>query len=70
VGEARYANGDRSKGVHNPFLSPALLVASLNAVQTTYFTPVVRLSPEAQGIVDRINAKLLRGRAPSPISSR
>jgi predicted CXXCH cytochrome family protein len=70
VGEARYANGDRSKGVHNPFLSTALLAASINAVQAQYFTPTVRLSPEGQAVLDRVNAKVLRGRAPSPISSR
>ncbi|HEX6105144.1 MAG TPA: hypothetical protein VFZ26_06130, partial [Gemmatimonadales bacterium] len=70
VAEARYANGDRSKGVHNPFLSTALLAASINAVQTTYFAAPIRLSPEGQAIVDRVNAKVLAGRAPSPISSR
>jgi hypothetical protein len=70
VGEARYANGDRSRGVHNPFLSTALLAASINAVQGEYFGAAVRLSPEAQALLDRVNAKVLRGRAPSPISSR
>jgi hypothetical protein len=39
-------------------------------VQAQYFTPAVRLSPEAQAVLDRVNAKVLRGRAPSPISSR
>jgi hypothetical protein len=70
VGEARYANGDRSKGVHNPFLSTALLAASINAVQAEYFPAAIRLSPEAQAILDRVNAKVLRGRAPGTINSR
>jgi hypothetical protein len=73
VAPARYANGDRSRGVHNPFLSTALLAASINAVQATYFPPptaAVRISPRAQAIVDRVNAQVLRGRAPSSISSR
>jgi predicted CXXCH cytochrome family protein len=70
VGENRYANGDRSKGVHNPFLSAALLAASLNAVQDTYFAPPIRLSAEAQAVLDRVNAKLLRSRAANVISSR
>ncbi|HEX4813017.1 MAG TPA: hypothetical protein VFV66_09735, partial [Nonomuraea sp.] len=71
VGEARYGNGDRSKGVHNPFLSTGLLAASINAVEAEYFAAAaVRLSPEAQAVLDRVNAKVLRGRAPSPISSR
>jgi predicted CXXCH cytochrome family protein len=71
VAEARYANGDRSRGVHNPFLSTALLAASINAVQAAYFAPpAARLSPEAKALVDRVNAQVLRGRAPSPISSR
>jgi hypothetical protein len=70
VAEARYANGDRSKGVHNPFLGPALLAASINAVQATYFSAPIRLPPKAQAVLDRVNAKVLRGRAPGPISSR
>lgn len=35
-GENRYSNGDRSKGVHNPFLARALLAASINELRTRY----------------------------------
>ena len=69
VAENRDSNGDRSKGVHNPFLSVELLVASINSVQATYALSV-RLSPEAQAIVDRVNRELLRSRAPHTVSSR
>jgi predicted CXXCH cytochrome family protein len=58
VGEDRYANGDRSKGVHNPFLSTQLLAASIQAVQTTYGLGAVKLTPEAKALLDRVNAKL------------
>ena len=70
VAENRYANGDRSKGVHNPFLSTALLAASINSVQDEYFSPTVRLSPQAQAVLDRVNSKLLRTRAVPALSSR
>ena len=36
VAEARHGNGDRSKGVHNPFLSVDLLAASVNSLQDAY----------------------------------
>ena len=70
VGENRYANGDRSKGVHNPFLSTSLLAASINAVQAEYFPAPIRLPPRAQGVLDRVNAKLVRTRNTPAISSR
>ncbi len=38
-GENRYANGDRSRGVHNPFLARALLGASINELRTAYALP-------------------------------
>lgn len=69
VGEERYANGDRSKGVHNPFLSTALLAASIEALQATYGVSV-RLSPEAQAILQRMSPQLQQRRTPGPISSR
>jgi predicted CXXCH cytochrome family protein len=36
IAEGRYANGDKSMGVHNPFLAQALLAASIDAVSDTY----------------------------------
>jgi predicted CXXCH cytochrome family protein len=36
VGEDRYDNGDKSMGVHNPFLAQAILSASIDAVTDTY----------------------------------
>ncbi len=69
VGEDLYANGDRSKGVHNPFLARDLLAASINSLKATYGLSV-RLSPEAQAILDDVDRRLLRTRAPHTISSR
>jgi predicted CXXCH cytochrome family protein len=69
VAENRYANGDRSKGVHNPFLSTALLAASIQALQATYGLSI-RLDPDAQVILDRENAKLQQRRVTGPISTR
>jgi hypothetical protein len=70
VGENRYANGDRSKGVHNPFLSVALLAASIDAVDATYFPSGAVISPKAQGLLDRINPKLHWTGVARTISSR
>jgi predicted CXXCH cytochrome family protein len=36
LGENRYANGDKSMGVHNPFLSQKLLAVSISALQAQY----------------------------------
>jgi predicted CXXCH cytochrome family protein len=61
VAEGRYANGDRSKGVHNPFLAKALLAASINALNDTYGpfpTP-----PKVRALMDDINSRVLRARA-------
>lgn len=38
VGEGLYDNGDKSLGVHNPFLAEALLRASIKDMQTNYPT--------------------------------
>ncbi len=38
-GEFNQANADNSKGVHNPFLCEALLIASINYVRTYYNLP-------------------------------
>ncbi len=69
VGENRYANGDRSKGVHNPFLTRDLLAASINALKATYGLSV-RLSPGEQATLDDLTRRLLRTRAPHTVSSR
>jgi predicted CXXCH cytochrome family protein len=39
VGEGLYANGDKSLGVHNPFLAEALLRASIQEMQQKYTLP-------------------------------
>lgn len=39
VGEGRYSNGDKSLGVHNPFLAQKLLALSVNALRSTYGLP-------------------------------
>ena len=38
-GEGRYANGDKSRGVHNPFLARALLAANITELRTAYALP-------------------------------
>ena len=38
-GEGRYANGDKSRGVHNPFLARALLAANIAELRTAYALP-------------------------------
>ncbi len=43
-GEGRYANGDKSRGVHNPFLARALLAANITELRTVYALP----APPAQ----------------------
>jgi predicted CXXCH cytochrome family protein len=68
VGENRYANGDRSKGVHNPFLAASLLAASIDAVESTYGLDIQ--SSQAKAVLDRINARLRQRRVVGPISSR
>jgi hypothetical protein len=69
IAENLYANGDRSKGVHNPFLSRDLLAASINSVKATYGLSL-RASPELQTILDDVDRRLLRTRVPHTISSR
>src|SRR5574338_761292 len=39
VGEGLYGNGDKSLGVHNPFLAEALLRASIQEMQSKYSLP-------------------------------
>jgi hypothetical protein len=38
-GEYGQSNSDNSKGIHNPFLCEALLIASINEVRATYGLP-------------------------------
>jgi predicted CXXCH cytochrome family protein len=58
-GEYGQANSDNSKGVHNPFLCRALLIASINYVRSYYSLPGPSLS-EQRGL-NRINdAEFLR----------
>jgi hypothetical protein len=38
-GEGRYGNGDKSKGVHNPFLARALLAANITELRAAYGLP-------------------------------
>jgi predicted CXXCH cytochrome family protein len=68
VGEGLYANGDRSLGVHNPFLAQALLAASINALKAQYGLPV---SPQVEAVLQRVNEHLLQSRVmPIQTSSR
>jgi len=68
VAEARHGNGDRSKGVHNPFLSVDLLAASVNALQDAYGLSVP-LSAEAKAVLDKANRRLMT-RSSHTISAR
>ncbi|MEO8200545.1 MAG: cytochrome c3 family protein [Gemmatimonadota bacterium] len=70
VGEDRYANGDRSRGVHNPFLAQSLLTASIQALNTTYGPFPV--SPKVKALMSDINQRILRARTHSTtqVSSR
>jgi predicted CXXCH cytochrome family protein len=45
-GEYNQANSDNSKGVHNPFLCEALLIATINYIRTYYALPAA--SPDVQ----------------------
>jgi predicted CXXCH cytochrome family protein len=68
LGENRYANGDRSLGVHNPLLYQLLLSNSIDQLKTRYGLPV---PPAVQQLVDqtRLHVRLARSKA-SQISSR
>lgn len=48
----RYGNGDKSKGVHNPFLARALLSATINELRAAY--PGLPVPPaEVEQLIDR-----------------
>ncbi len=66
IGEARYANGDRSLGVHNPLLSQVLLATSIDALKTRYGLPV---PPAVQALVDQTLRHVAQARA-AQVSSR
>jgi hypothetical protein len=68
IAEGRANNGDRSKGVHNPGLSTALLGASINALQDTYGLSL-QVPPETRALLDRVRRQF-QVRAPRTVSSR
>jgi predicted CXXCH cytochrome family protein len=47
-GEYNQSNADNSKGVHNPFLCEALLVATINYVRTYYGLPAASVGVQAR----------------------
>jgi predicted CXXCH cytochrome family protein len=47
-GEYNQANADNSKGIHNPFLCEALLIATINYVRTYYSLPAASVSDQAR----------------------
>ena len=47
-GEYNQSNADNSKGVHNPFLCEALLVATINYVRTYYGFPAPSVGVQAR----------------------
>jgi hypothetical protein len=50
-GEYNQANTDNSKGIHNPFLCDALLVATINYVRSFYGLPAAQASVQTE--IDR-----------------
>jgi predicted CXXCH cytochrome family protein len=69
VAEDRYANGDRSFGVHNPFLAQALLTASIQALNATY-GPFPAPPAQVKAIMDDVNRRILLNRAAYNVSQR
>jgi predicted CXXCH cytochrome family protein len=67
VGENRYSNADRSFGVHNPFLSAALLDASIKAVEARYG---VQASSAVHILMNQVAAKIPRARPQPTLSAR
>lgn len=66
VGEGRYANGDKSIGVHNPFLSQAVLAASISAVTDTY--GLAPPPPSVRALVDKALKKVKRMPVPARVA--
>jgi len=51
VGEGLYANGDKSLGVHNPFLARALIQANIQELLATYGSFLPAPPPEVQRLM-------------------
>jgi predicted CXXCH cytochrome family protein len=66
VGEGRYDNGDKSMGVHNPFLSQAILAASISAVTDTY--GLAPPPPSVRALVDNALKKVKRVPVPARVA--
>jgi len=47
-GEYNQSNADNSKGIHNPFLCEALLIATINYVRSYYSLPAASVGVQAQ----------------------
>ncbi len=47
-GEYNQSNSDNSKGIHNPFLCEALLIATINYVRTYYSLPAASVGVQAE----------------------
>jgi len=60
-GENRYANGDKSLGVHNPFLARALLAANIQELRTAYGLPA-----PPQAVAERMSQALEDARRRQP----
>ncbi|MEO8294853.1 MAG: cytochrome c3 family protein [Gemmatimonadota bacterium] len=71
VADDRDANGDRSHGVHNPFLAQSLLTASIQALNATY-GPFPAPPARVKALMDDVNQRILRSRTqrPTAVSSR
>jgi len=66
-GEYNQSNADNSKGVHNPFLCEALLVATINYVRTYYGLPAASVGVQARmnrPIGGEFNSSMLVTRTP------
>jgi hypothetical protein len=61
-----YSNGDKSMGVHNPFLYQAILAASITAMKNTYGLSAP--PPNVQVIMDRALARV--GKRPPVVVSQ
>ncbi len=60
-GEGRYANGDKSLGVHNPFLAKALLAANIAELQQTYGVSITE-----PGVAELVQSSMQAARARYP----
>ena len=69
IAENRYANGDGSRGAHNPLLAQTLLATSINELKARYGLLV---PPAVQSLVDQTlrNVRQARMKAAARLSSR